>query len=314
LKISITGSNGFLGSRLSNFLQSKGLEVLKVQRKKGLDIINIKDCSKNTDWTKALIGVDTVIHCASVVHQNKKKSFEYYYEVNVQGTESLLKQAAKIGVKNFIFISTIKVNGEFSSQQNPFTKLSSPNPKDFYAISKLLAENSIKEIARESGINFVIIRPTLIYGPGVKANFFKFIKLVDSGIPLPFKNVKNKRSMLFIDNICEFIFNIICKNKYLNKTYLLADRDPISISCLINILSENLQKTNRSFKVSLRLLNLLFNLFGMKNLAQRLIGSLVVDADYAYKEIQFFNPISTEEGINETIQWYLKEKKKFYKS
>ena len=244
----------------------------------------------------------------------KKKSFEYYYEVNVQGTESLLKQAAKIGVKNFIFISTIKVNGEFSSQQNPFTKLSSPNPKDFYAISKLLAENSIKEIARESGINFVIIRPTLIYGPGVKANFFKFIKLVDSGIPLPFKNVKNKRSMLFIDNICEFIFNIICKNKYLNKTYLLADRDPISISCLINILSENLQKTNRSFKVSLRLLNLLFNLFGMKNLAQRLIGSLVVDADYAYKEIQFFNPISTEEGINETIQWYLKEKKKFYKS
>lgn len=310
MKVSITGANGFLGRNLASFLEKKGFKVLRVQRTKDIGTINIPDCSKNTNWSEALVGVDTLIHCASVVHQFKKTSFEYYYQVNVQGTESLLRQAAKFGVKKFIFISTIKVNGESSSKEEPFSSASDPNPHDNYSISKLLAESSIKQISQELGIKFVIIRPCLIYGPGVKANFYKLIKIIDFGIPLPFKNVNNERSILFIDNICGFIFNIIKNDKFLNKTYLLADQKSISLANLINMISKNLRKTNVNFRVSLKLLSFIFKLFGKKDIAQRLMGSLVIDSFNSYKEIGFEKPLSTEEGIHETIKWYLKKTKK----
>lgn len=308
MKIAITGANGFVGNNLSNYLTQKGLDLIRVQRKKGANCVTIPKCDKTTDWNKALQDVDTIIHCAGIAHQKKDQSFEKFYKVNVQGTESLVNQAVKVGVRNIIFISSIKVNGENSSLLNPFIDDSNDNPIDYYGISKLFAESVIKSISKTEGINYVIIRPGLIYGPRVSANFYNLIKLVDSGIPLPFGGISNKRSLLFVDNLGEFIFQIIYKNAFTNEIFLLSDAQPLSLSKLINSIYMGLNKRNRNFNVSIKFLELIFYLLGKKNLSSRLLGSLVIDSSKAYSKIFTEPPFSTEYGIKKTVEWYLNQK------
>ncbi len=308
MKIAITGANGFVGNNLSDYLTHKGLEILRVQRKRTGNSIFIPKCDKTTNWSKALKDVETVIHCAAIVHQEKNKPFESYYKVNVQGTESLINQAVKSGVKNIIFISTIKVNGEESSLLNPFKDDSNDNPNDYYAISKLLAETILKSISIKEGINYVIIRPGLIYGPGVSANFYNLIKLIDSGIPLPFGDIRNKRSLLFIDNLGEFIFQIIDKNSFNNQIFLLSDSKPISLKKLVNLIYFYLNKRNKNFYFPVKLLNLIFSLLGKKNISSRLFGSLVIDSSQAYKNLHLEQFFSSDYGIKKTVEWYLNQK------
>ncbi len=307
MKIAITGANGFVGNNISNYLTQKGIDILRVQRKRSVNSVFIPKCDKNTNWNKALKDVDTVIHCAAIVHQEKNVAFDDYYKINVQGTESLINQAVKAGVKNIVFISSIKVNGENSSLLNPFNDDSKDNPNDYYGISKLFAENILKLISKKEEINYVIIRPGLIYGPRVSANFYNLIKLVDSGIPLPFGDVRNKRSFLFIDNLGEFIFQLIDKNAFNNKIYLLSDPKPISLSKLINLIYIGLNKRNRNFYFPVKILTLFLYLLGKKNISSRLIGSLVIDPSKAYKDLNFDPPFSSDYGIRKTIEWYLSQ-------
>ena len=307
MKIAITGANGFVGDNLSNYLTEKGIKILRVQRKRSLNSIFVPTCDNSTNWNKALKDVDIVIHCAAIVHQEKNKPFERYYKVNVQGTESLINQAIKAGVKNFIFLSTVKVNGENTSSLNPFKDDLNDNPNDFYGISKLFAENSLKLISKKEQINYVIIRPALIYGHGVSANFYNLIKLVDSGIPLPFGNIRNKRSFLFIDNLGEFIYQLIDKNAFNNQIFLLSDPNPISFSKLINLIYVALNKRNRNFKIPVKFLTFILYLLGKKNISSKLIGSLVIDPSKAYKDLNFEPPFSNDYGIRKTVEWYLNQ-------
>ncbi len=308
MKIAITGANGFVGNNLSDYLTQKGIKVLRVQRKKTVNSIFIPQCDEKTNWTNALEDVETIIHCAAIVHQEKNKPFKSYYKVNVQGTESLINQAVKAGVKNIIFISTIKVNGENSSLLKPFKDDSEDNPSDYYAISKLFAEGILKSISKKDGINYVIIRPGLIYGPGVSANFYNLIKLIDSGIPLPFGGIRNKRSLLFIDNLGEFIFQIIDKNSFNNQIFLLSDSKPISLKKLVNLIYFYLNKRNKNFYFPVKLLNLIFSLLGKKNISSRLFGSLVIDSSQAYKKLHLEQSFSSDYGIKKTVEWYLNQK------
>ena len=308
MKIAVTGANGFVGNNLSNYLTQKGIQISRVQRKKRLNTIFIPNCNRATDWSEALTDVETVIHCASIVHNKRVDNFESFYKVNVQGTESLVSQAAKAGVKNIIFISTIKVNGENSSLLNPFGDNSEVNPHDYYSISKLFAENSIKFISKIEGINYVIIRPGLIYGPGVRANFYNLIKLVDSGLPLPFKGVKNMRSLLFIDNLGEFIYQLIKKSYFKNQIFVLSDSTPLSLSELINLIYLQLDKKSRNFYFPLKILKFILNISGKKDLSSRLLGSLVIDSSSAREDLCFETPFSTDYGVKKTVQWYLKHK------
>ena len=307
MKIAITGASGFVGNNLSNYLTKKGFKILRVQRKRSQNSVFVPKCDKTTDWSKALKDVNTVIHCAAIVHQSKNVTFDSYYSVNVQGTESLINQAVAAGVKNIIFFSSIKVNGENSCLLHPFKDDSNDKPNDYYGISKLFAENTLKLISQKEGINYVIIRPGLIYGPGVSANFYNLIKLVDSGIPLPFGDIRNKRSFLFIDNLGEFIFQLINQDAFNNKIFLLADPKPISFSKLINLIYGALNKRNRNFNLPVRILSLLFYLFRLNDLSSRLIGSLVIDSSKAYKDLNFEPPFSTDYGIKKTVKWYLNQ-------
>ena len=308
MKTLITGANGFVGNNLSNYLTKKGIHVLRVQMKKRFNTFYIPNCDKTTDWSNALNDVETVIHCASIVHQKKNKPFQSFYKVNVQGTESLIRQAAKAGVKNFIFISTIKVNGENSSLSDPFKDNSEESPNDYYSISKLMAENIIKSIAKIEDINYVIIRPGLIYGPGVRANFYNLIRLVDSGLPLPFAGMHNNRSILFIDNLGEFIYQLINKNYLKNRIFLLSDSTPISLSEIINLIYQNLNKKNKNFTFPTKLITLFLSLLGKKHLSPKLFGSLVIDSSSSYQDLCIEPPFTTDYGIKKTVEWYLKNK------
>ena len=214
--VAITGANGFVGRALCKELSYRKIKHIRLQRKKENNVSVIDSIGPDTKWEKALIGVDTVIHCAGFAHQNKiysKKNLLLYDLINHQGTVNLAKQAAEQGVKRFIFISTIKVNGELSCKI-PFKSTDKSNPQDPYSISKQKAEKGLKRISKNGKMEIVIIRPPLIYGPGAKGNFKDLIKIINLGIPLALKKIK---PMIFqiLDHLMLFIIITLNFKRYL---------------------------------------------------------------------------------------------------
>ena len=208
--IAITGSNGFIGNYLSKYLINSGYKIRRIQRKKGKNVFLINDLENNNDWRKILSGVDVVIHCASKVHsfQSSKKNISEYESINVLATKRIAKEAAKLNVKKLIFLSTVKVYGEKTLPKIPFNNKTEFNPEDEYSKSKCRAENVLREVSKKYGLKIIIIRIPLVYGPLVGANFLNLIKLVNLKIPLPFGNIQNKRSIIFIGNLADFICNL----------------------------------------------------------------------------------------------------------
>jgi len=198
--IAVTGSNGFIGKALCKVLKKKNFKLRKIQRKKAKDIVQINNINQGTNWDDTLDSVDVVIHCASIVHDFKNIDFKYYDQINIKGTLNLFKSSINAGVKKFIYLSTIKVNGEYTKESMPFSISSKPCPKGNYAISKYKAEKYLIKLAKKEKIDLIIIRPPLVYGPEVKANFLNLMKVTSRGIPLPFLGLKNKRSFIFIGN------------------------------------------------------------------------------------------------------------------
>ncbi len=235
--ILLTGSGGFIGTALLDRLDCLGFDsclVVRSPEKSPLRKVKVvPDISNDVDYGDSLNGVEVVIHLAARAHVMKDTALDplsEYRKVNVVGSENLARQAANSGVRRFVFVSSIKVSGESTTGRNPYKENMLPEYDDFYGQSKYEAENALRKISAETGMELVIIRPPLVYGPGVKANFLSLIKLASAGIPLPFGSVNNRRSMVYVGNLVDFIIHCIDHPKAANQTFLVSDVHDVSLS------------------------------------------------------------------------------------
>ncbi|MGV8894794.1 MAG: UDP-glucose 4-epimerase family protein [Burkholderiaceae bacterium] len=283
-KILVTGANGFVGSALCDSLRQQGMHVVAAVRRSTCDSeYEIGDFSTSTDWKSALVGCNTVIHLAARVHVMNDKStgpLAAFRVVNVDATLNLARQAAQSGVRRFIFISSIGVNGAETFSE-PFSELSKPQPHSDYALSKFEAEEGLKDICAKSGMEFVIIRPPLVYGSNAPGNFRSLLKFVHKGFPLPLSLIKNHRSMVALENLMDFINVCIEHPQAANQIFLVADGEYASTPQLIRLLSEGIGKPARLFPVPVQVLALGASLLGKQNMYQQLCGSLQVDISKA---------------------------------
>lgn len=309
--IAITGGNGFLGSYLSNYLLKKNFKVRRIQRKNDKSCFVIKHINENTDWTKALKDVEVIVHCAAKVHifNNSKEKINSIYSFNVNTTKILAKQAAKLGVKKFIFISTVKVFGEETNFDEKFSLGSPLMPVDHYSKSKLEAEIALKKITSNTPMELIIIRPPLIYGPKVGANFLKIMNLIKSGFPMPFGSIKNRRSIIYLGNLVDFIGTCIRVKKLKSQVYLPTDLKPLSTPELIIKIGNSLNKKPLLIRIPKFLLLILSSLIFRRKIVGKLINSLNIDSSQSYKDLNWYPPYTTDEGLYETAKWFLRKKK-----
>lgn len=258
-RVLVTGANGFVGKRLCDDLLKAGFNVLgAVRTPETLTTIKtceISDINADTDWTEALKGIVSVVHLAARVHVMKESSqnpLELFRQVNTDGTIALAEQAVKAGVKRFVFISTAKVGGEFTTNK-PFTAKDT-YPVDAYSISKSEAEQALFKLSEKMEV--VILRPPLIYGAGVKGNFLSLMKAVYKGIPLPLGCIKNRRSLLYVGNLTSAIIECLKNPKAVGKTFLLCDKDTVSTSELVRKTAKAMGKPSLVFPVPVFLLKL----------------------------------------------------------
>jgi nucleoside-diphosphate-sugar epimerase len=305
MNLLVTGATGFIGSRLANVLHSKqDMTVTAVARRVAAApadrILEVQGLDANTDWSTALTGQRVVIHAAARVHIMKDKvddPLAEYRRVNVDGTLNLARQAASAGVKRFIFVSSIKVNGEQTPLGQPFIADDTPAPDDAYGISKFEAEQGLKQLAAATGIEVVIIRPPLVYGPGVKGNFASIIKLVEKGLPLPLGSISNQRSLVALDNLVDLIITCAEHPAAANQVFLAGDGEDISTSDLLRGVAKAMDKPSRLIPVPSSVLMFAATVVGKKAAAQRLLGSLQVDISKARELLGWTPPISVEEGL-----------------
>ena len=319
----ITGATGFVGSRLAGFLSSQfpnmelrlavrhqpdELQVPSVLPAGSIEVVG--DINPHTNWSNALVGVDVVIHLAARVHVMNDVALdplEEYRNANTLATIHLAEEAAKAGVKRFIYLSSIKVNGEETLPGQSYLEESIPAPIDPYGVSKWEAEQGLEKVCAQTGMEFVIIRPPLIYGPGVKANFQKLMGLVAKGLPLPLGSVHNQRSMLALDNLVSFIVEAISNPLAANQRFLLSDGKDVSTTQLLELLAKGMGKSSWLIPIPTFILRGVAQILGASAAADRLLGSLQIDSSKARQLLQWQPPLSVEEGIAIAAKAYLKK-------
>lgn len=311
-KCMITGASGFVGSALLRSPPQKTFTFTPLYRQLIDSTFSIKSIDKDTDWSCILENIDTVVHAAARIHITSDTHYDTLSEfrrVNVDGTLNLAQQAAEASVRRFIFISTIKVNGETTDGGYIFNEISTDPPEDPYALSKYEAENGLREIADQTGMEVVIIRPPLVYGPNVKANFLSLMKLADTSIPLPLGSINNKRSMVYIGNLVDFIIRCIDHPNAANQTFILSDGEDLSLSALLRMMRVALGRSVRLFSVPEALFRIAGRLSGKTGVIDRLIGNLQVDSAKARNLLGWNPPFTVEQGISATIAAYLVDRK-----
>lgn len=299
--ILLTGGSGFVGSALLSALQVEkihlvGRNLVASQHQSFFKL----DITSTTDFSDALQSIDVVIHCAARVHvmsDTDTDPLDAYRAANVAGTLNLAKQAAAAGVKRFIFISSIKVNGEGTLPGKPFTPFDRVNACDPYGISKAEAELALQELSAETGMELVIIRPPLVYGPGVKANFAAMLKLVKKNLPLPLGAIHNSRSMVALDNLIDLIVTCIDHPKAANQTFLVSDDQDVSTTELLQLMARAAGKLPRLLPVPVSWLRLAGRLTGKSAVFDRLCGNLQVDITHTKETLGWKPPVTVEEGI-----------------
>lgn len=307
----ITGATGFLGKPLIKQLSNEFTKnnIFPVLRKNSTSFdefspIVVDDINSTTDWLDKLQGVDCIIHCAARVHvmnEVDEDPLEAFREINVRGTLQLAQAAAKSGVKRFIFVSSIKVNGESTTGRLPYQSSDTPNPEDPYGISKAEAEEGLKKLAEETGMDVIIIRPPLVYGPGVKANFAAMLKLASTGVPLPFGCIKNnQRSMVYVENLISLIIECINNINAANQTFLISDDDDLSTKAFVQGLSKALGKSSFMLPVPNTIFSLAGKVLGKSAIIDRLCGSLQVDINQTKNTLNWQPPYSVEQGFAAT--------------
>lgn len=314
--ILVTGAQGFVGLPLSTALVKLGYQVRCAVRgsfnvNQSQETLSVGDINGDTAWTDALVDVTVVIHLAARVHvmnETAADALSAYRKVNVEGTLNLAKQAALAGVKRFIFISSIKVNGEATALGHPYHEEQAPAPLDAYGLSKYEAELELQQLAKDTGLEVVIIRPVLIYGPGVKANFKAMMRCLALGMPLPLGGIHNQRSLLALDNLIDLIQLCIVHPAAANQTFLASDGMDLSTPELLKAMAEALGKPARLIKLPESLLMLGANLVGKQAMAQRLCGSLQVDNAKARELLGWQPPVSVQEALLKVADAYREAK------
>jgi nucleoside-diphosphate-sugar epimerase len=304
VNVLLTGATGFLGSRIAENLHGRNQHSVLCASRQAVDrcdqSVVVGSLDSDTDWSTALAKQQVVIHTAARAHIMKDEvpdPLAEYRKVNVDGTLNLARQAAEAGVRRFVFISSIKVNGEQTPLNQPFTAEDSPAPEDAYGISKMEAEQDLQALAAETGMEVVIIRPPLVYGPGVKGNFASMTRLVEKGLPLPLGAIHNKRSLVALDNLVDLIITCIDHPAAANQVYLAADGEDLSTTELLQGVAKAMGKPSRLVPVPARLLMFGATVLGKKAMAQRLLGSLQVDISKARNLLGWQPPLSVEEGL-----------------
>jgi nucleoside-diphosphate-sugar epimerase len=275
--------------------------------------IYISNIDRATNWAQSLSGVDVIVHSAArvhVMHEDPAQSLEKFRAINVEGTLNLARQAIQAGVKRFIFVSSIKVNGETTASGRAFSADDIPLPSDSYAISKCEAEQQLMQLAKDGAIEVVIIRPVLIYGAGVGANFQQMMRWLIKGIPLPFGAVSNQRSLVSLENVVDLINTCVDHPRAANQVFLVSDDSDVSTTQLMRRLVTYLGAKTWLVPVPAGLLVFLAGLLGRRAVAQRLFGSLQVDIQKNKELLGWRPPASLDEGLKLTAQHFLESRQK----
>jgi nucleoside-diphosphate-sugar epimerase len=311
--ILVTGATGFVGKAVVQRLLAEDESrcvVVAVRRddqqwpERVLPRVT-GDLEPDTDWSVALGGISLVVHSAARVHVMQEAGadpLEEFRQVNVQGTLNLARQAAAASVRRFVFVSSIKVNGEATQLGRPFTADDAPAPLDAYGVSKMEAEQGLREIARQTGMEVVIIRPPLAYGPGVKANFAAMMRWLKRGVPLPLGTIHNQRSLVALDNLVDLIVTCITHPAAANQTFLVSDGEDVSTTELLRCMGQALGCPARLISVPVSWLKLASAMVGKRDVAQRLCGSLQVDISKTRRLLGWTPPLSLDEGLKKAAE------------
>ena len=308
-RVLVTGATGFVGRVLCPMLRSQDWDVVTASRRgsgQPREVI-VGEIGSHTNWRDALDGVDTIIHLAARVHvmqESERNPLDAFMKVNALGTERLARTAAEMGVKRLVLVSTVKVNGE-ATITAPFTEEMPPAPEDPYGQSKLEAEKALWKVAEETGLEGVVIRPPLVYGPGVKGNFQSLLGLVNSGLPLPLGNCDNRRSLVYVDNLSSALCLVAEHPEASGNIFLVSDREDLSTSDLIRRTAIAIGKRPRLFPFPHSLLLLAGLLTGKTAMIERLTGSLQIDPSKIVKELGWLPPFNVNEGLKRTANSFL---------
>lgn len=308
-RLLVTGATGFVGRALIS--RAAAGDVLAVRAAvrgearglpSGIEVVTVGDLQEKTDWRRAVAGVDVVVHLAARVHVMQDTAADPLAEfrrVNVAGTVHVASSAAQAGVRRFVYLSSVKVLGEGRDQ--PYSEVDPPDPQDPYGVSKQEAEVGLRQVAAESGMEVVIIRPPLVYGPGVGANFRTLMRLIERGVPLPFGAVRNRRSLVSLGNLTAFILLCTDHSAAANETFLVSDGKDLSTAELVRGLAAAMGRTPRLLPVPPFVLQTVATALGKRAFAQRLLGSLQVDILKARRVLGWAPPLSVEEGLRQAV-------------
>lgn len=319
ISVVVTGSTGFVGRALVHSLASEpqytvtALSRRQVVLPATVKVGIVSDLSDDPVLAAHLEGADALIHCAARVHvmsETHADAQREYDRVNVEATLSLARLAIAAGIRRFIFISSIKVNGESTEHHGAYRADDSPDPSDPYGISKAKAENLLMELGASSGLEVVIIRPVLVYGPGVKANFLSMMRWLDRGVVLPFGAIHNKRSLVAIDNLVDLIKTCIFHPRAAGECFLVSDGEDLSTTELLSRTAQALGKSARLVPVPVPVLSCLARLVGRRAVSQRLCGSLVVDITKTRELLDWAPPVRVTDALLNTARDYKDSKNK----
>jgi nucleoside-diphosphate-sugar epimerase len=312
--ILVTGASGFIGRALCAALAARGQPARRALRSPQAgpgEAVVLGDIGPDTDWRHALQGASCVVHLAARVHfvrETAPDPHAEYRRVNAAATQRLAQQAAQAGVRRLVFLSSVKVHGEASADR-PFVETDPPRPADPYALSKWEAEQGLREVERATGLEIVVLRPPLVYGPGVGGNFLRLTGLVARGVPLPLASIANRRSLIYLGNLVEAILAACEAPRAAGRTYLVSDGEDLSTPDLVRAIARALGKRAHLLPCPPALLEFAARLAGRMEEARRLTASLQVDASLIARELGWRPRASLAQGLAETARWFLQNRR-----
>lgn len=309
--ILVTGATGFVGGALVLRLAKEVGAVRAAVRREnvklpvGVESVRVDALKAATDWRHALVGIQVVVHAAARVHVMQDRAsvpLVEFRRVNVQGTLNLARQAAEAGVRRFVFVSSIKVNGEATDPGRPYLAADTPAPLDPYGVSKMEAEQALRELSAQTGMEVVIVRPPLVYGPGVKANFASMMRWLRRGVPLPLGAIHNARSLVALDNLVDLLVTCIAHPAAAGQVFLVSDGEDVSTTDLLRRTARAMGRTAHLVPIPSAWLEVAASLLGKRNVAQRLCGSLQVDIEKTRQLLGWHPPLTLDQGLKKAVE------------